>query len=699
MMRVEIWIFTTLFALGVIGGMTYLNVTGVSIRNDKANHDFRATLVEDQDSNSIVDDSNLKNADPEYNNALLQTGDRYLVAGNYALALDRYFEFEKAIPRAGTATVLRQALCYELQQRYSRAEKEYHRVMTTAPNVHHQLLGIAGLCRCLMRMGKLRESLSVLADQTLKIDEYRGVPDEILAPLVYQFAEVLLINAAGVETNLLGPNDPAFEDALPKPELLLRVIDETKQEVRRSIESPTEISVKILQKPSNSANVITASVVADIEPVLMLVSRLTTESDLELLISERAAAAIQNRSKSVKLQSVQLSTLLDSLLGPFGLVWYQIDSELHVVMQDELDPAIAPKQFWFDSAQRALRRFEVRFPDDFRRNLALLSRANLSLIQNQLDSSANLYQELVQAQPGDEVLAKLFFNRAKLQLLLGKNVEANRLFYLAIDQTLEPRIESSSYCLLSSNLLSAGDLEMAIRTSRRGLATATCPEQKQTASLNLARAYLLNDDPFSANNVLFENRDSFNEESAKHLASLFGAYARFIGVKNKTGMLNARNRLFSAIAMTPDSDYASFADCYFAAHAFQELGFTENANDKYVLALSRPDVGTWQRRILYELALAKKGTGQTEEALSMFQTLVDRNDDSWNRLALHRIAEIFAESNQTAACIETCKKLWQSDLTDEEKKAALQVLGIAYQQQGEHYSAALCFAGILPDSL
>jgi tetratricopeptide (TPR) repeat protein len=284
-------------------------------------------------------------------------------------------------------------------------------------------------------------------------------------------------------------------------------------------------------------------------------------------------------------------------------------------------------------------------------------------------------------------------------MLLGKNEESNRLLFLAVDQTLDPQIESSSYCLLSSNLLSAGDLELAIRTSRRGLATAVTAQQKQSAALNLARAYLLSDDPFSANNVIFANRDSFSDDSAKHLASLLGAYARFIGLKNKSGMLNARNRLFRAIATIPDSEYASFADGYFAAHALQELGFVEKAIDKYLLALSRPDLGSWQNRLLYELALAHRRTGQTDEAMSIFQTLTDENNDQWYRRALHQIAEIHVANRQNKASIEVCRKLWQAELNEQEKQATLQVLGVAYQQQGEHYSAALCFAGILPDSL
>lgn len=691
MLRVEIWIFTTLFACGVIGGMTYLNLTGIPSADSRTTNDASDSFLNDKIQT-------FKASDPEYTNSLLQSGDRYLIAGNYALALDRYFEFEKAVPLSGTATLLRQALCNELQHEYARAETTYNLVITSAPNIHHQLLGIAGSARCLAQMGKRADSMAVLSDQALKIDQYRAVPDEILAQLIYEYANVLLMNSEGAEINLLSPNGAAFGSAATIPELQLEVIDETSQLADGAPNHGDELKIEILQRPSNSASVITVSVSARIQPVLMLISQLSAASDLELLISERATIAIQNRAKTVQLRSIQLSTLLDTLLAQFGLVWYQLDGELHVVTHQELDAAIAPRQFWYDSAQRAFRHFELRFQDNFRRNLALLSRANLSLVQNRLDAADNQYQELAQAQPGDEVLAKLFFNQAKLQMLFGRSEAANQLLFLAIDQTLEPEIESSGYCLLGENLLATGDLDSTIRSGRRGLATAVNPIQKQSASLTLARAYLLNNDPFSANNVLFENRASFAGASEKNLASILGTYARYIGVKNKTGVRNARNRLFSAVAMIPDSDYASFADCYLAAHAYRELGFVDRAISKYLLALSRPDVGAWQRPILYELAMTQKSVGRTEDARTTLQGMVDTSGDLWSRRALRQLAEIFADNRQTSESIEACKKLWQLGLNEEEKQAVLQILGTAYQQQGEHHSAALCFAGLLPDT-
>ena len=131
----------------------------------------------------------------------------------------------------------------------------------------------------------------------------------------------------------------------------------------------------------------------------------------------------------IVLRAQPLSTVLDQLLGPFELAWYQLDSELHVVGLTELAADIPPNQFWFDAAQRAMRQFEMSFPENERRLSSLLARANLSLIQNRLDIALNHYRELVQSQPRDELLAKLFFNQGKLQALLKQPQEASRLFY------------------------------------------------------------------------------------------------------------------------------------------------------------------------------------------------------------------------------------------------------------------------------
>ena len=423
MLRVEFWILATLFAVGTIAGMTYLNLLedpscnpvapptpntqpaleARSFPEDSMPVGVRTLSTPDQSIDSFE-------APDLERNASLLIGDRYLISGNHTLALKNYYDFEKTAAKTGSATLLRQALCCEMQQQFGLARKKYFRATTESANRNHQLVGIAGLTRCWMREGKRFEALERLAEQNLKLDHYLDVPEEIRSQLAYQFAKVLESYAIGETEDLTLPMGLAFQRVKPKPEAFLNAIDQTYEGSASNREVPPQSKIEILQRPSNSLTVITASISAKIESVPDLIRQIAVAAELELMVSQEAGAAIQNRSKTVVLQAAPLSSVLDALLVPFDLVWYQIDSKLHIVDRDELDPAISPDQVWFDSAQRAFRRFELTFDDDRRRQASLLSRANLNVKQKRFDVAANQYQELAQAQPGDEILANLFFD-------------------------------------------------------------------------------------------------------------------------------------------------------------------------------------------------------------------------------------------------------------------------------------------------
>lgn len=703
MLRVEIWIFTTLFALGVIGGMTYLNLQGYSLAptqsvgadTDDGNKEqgFLSNYASDNDSEL---NSRPNSGLTETRKSPLDLGDRYLVTGNFELALDYYYEFEKSSGDSGARILLREAFCCELQKEFDQAEKKYYLAITRAANEAHRLLGIAGFARCLAHSGKQFEAREILVDQALKLDRFKLVPEEVRAQLVFQLAKAIEASALGKVADLTEPHGVVFDNPSPRPEVFLKVADQRHEPTPQLDELP-DASIEILQRPSSSLNVITASISANLEPVEMMLARLATAAQLNLRISPNASSMIRNRSKTIALDAVPLSHVFDKLLTVFDLVWYQLDSDIHIVTQSEVDPAISTNQFQFDAAHRAHRSFELNFPDNERRPSALLSRANMYLVQKNYDKAANLYQELAQIQPREAMLAKLFFNRAKLRVLLNRHQDANRLFYLAVDQTFDPNIEAAAYSLLGSNLLSAGELEETIKVSRRALTTAVDPKQKQHASLNLARAYLLNKDPFSANNILFRNREYYEGSSAKPVASILGAYARFIGISDDRGIEVARIRLLSAISMMPESDYISFADSYIASQAYQHLGFREKAVKHLVLALAKPDIGQWRRQIMFELAGNQKRLGQVAEATSTLRYLTE-SDDHWTLDALQELAKIYFETDQIELCIETSKRLWQTELDEDQKRNALTLLGSAYQKKGEHHTAALCFAGILPDT-
>ena len=465
MFRIETWICSTLFAVGIIFGMTYLNLSGYTItgklvsesqpvgteslnvngansvsqdRNSDSNREIYQQLTDSkegikadsaQQSQSRVDKLATKQA--------LSRADQYLIAGNFPLALENYYDFEKYVGESGSAILLREAFCCEMQNRFDLAEEKYYNALSRASGESHRLIGVAGLARCLTQKGNKLDALDMLAEQNLKIDHFVGLPEEVRAQIVYQFAKVLEQYAVGEQNDLTLYHTVAFENIVPKPQFFLNAVDDPGI-VTQSETSTAELQMKVLQRPSDSLTVISASISAKLEPIAILIGHIAAVSDQELMMSEQAQIAIANRSRTIELNSIPLSSVLDQLLAPLGLVWYQVDSELHIVTQEEVDPNVAPRQYWFDAAHRAYRRFEITFDDPSRRHASMLSRGNMSLIQNQLDSASNQYQELTQVQPIGEVLAKLFFNSAKLNQLLDRTENANRLLYLAVDQTQIP---------------------------------------------------------------------------------------------------------------------------------------------------------------------------------------------------------------------------------------------------------------------
>ena len=748
MSRLQIWVFILLFAIAVFGSMSYLHVTGMIEPNSEEQKtlatasDTRLELPSNESSelpgslghpdqengrlvatlaSSNTNALEIRNEEAEFVEDLLIRGDQYLTAGNYGLALENYYAFEKTHAKDQSAILLRQALCCEFQGHYKLANRKYRSVISNAQNSNHQLLAIAGFARCLTERENYFEALGVLTEQTLKIDGKDAVPEETRAQLLYQYAKVLEIYAIELATLFQSPNDgtasqsnqPVFsskgkikdltepfavatESLLPNVERFLAAVDFPVTANNPQNQNRDGITINLLQRPSSSTNVISVSVSGRLQPVSALLGQLTATAGLELLVSPKARSIITGRSRTLNLKSVSLSSVLDQLVVSFDLVWFQEGEQIHLFSKDEFEPGsgVTP-QFRFDSANRAFRRLEIDFSEDERRNSCLLSRANLSLLRGDYDRAANQYQELDQVKPTGELQAKMFFNLGKLNMLLKRVDEANRFFYLAVDQTLDSDLESSSYCLLSSNHLSAGNLDGAVKTGRRGLTTAVSVEQVQLATLNLARAYLMLNDPFSANTMLFRNSDYFENPQARAIASVLGAYARSIGVTDENGLRTERIRLLTGVSAIKNEDYLSFADCYIAALSLEQLGFREEAAMKLLAALAKPDVGSWQRKILLELGMLQRRMGQIDQASQTLEALISEEDE-WTTPALRQLAQLYTETGQSDRCIRICKQLWEADLEETQKSFTLQVLGTAYQNKGEHHTAALCFAGVLP---
>ena len=719
MLRVETWMLSTLFAFGVIAGMVWLNLA-----QPEAAPMVTSKTVQ-KNSESQYSDGEPVTANPapdaeaaEFVSSSLQRGDRYLIAGNYQAALSHYRDVGTHRPSDDTSVLLREAFCYELSGWYPKASDRYHRSIATAQNDNHRLLAITGYARCLLRDGKQGTALETLVEPMLRIEQYTGVPVETRSWLSYLYARVIetaaLLNAEAksseslASTDLTLPHSVVFDKSQITPDLFLSVVDQPCEDLTTRMLEHDRIIATVVQRPGDSIDMISLSVGASLASVETLAAQLTEEAQLSLKISPLAAAILKHKSRTVQLEGASLSLIMDALLLPYDLAWFQSGREIRVMTMPEIaesDAGIeALSSFRFDTADRALRWFELEFQTSEFRHAALLSRGNLMLIQKRYGAAANRYQELELTLPNDEMLASLFFNQAKLHLLLGQFAEARRFLYMAIDQTGSSDVESSGYCLLSSSLLAEAELDSAITTARRGIATAVNARQTRWATLNLARAYLLVNDPFAANDALFRSRDAFAEMDSddpviakqRKVASLLGAYARFRGVSDERRIQAERLRMLSAIAMIDDAAWQSFADCYVASQAYRELGFDRKATEKMILALAKPDVGQWRRQLLFELGQLQKKAGRIQEAIYTFELLTETSD-RWRTASLENLVTLYADQGDIERSVEGCRLLWKLDLNEHQKTTTLMVLGHAFQLQGEHHSAALCFAGILPD--
>ena len=64
-----------------------------------------------------------------------------------------------------------------------------------------------------------------------------------------------------------------------------------------------------------------------------------------------------------------------------------------------------------------------------------------------------------------------------------------------------------------------------------------------------------------------------------------------------------------------------------------------------------------------------------------------------------RSAELSLEQNQPEDAIRTCRLLIDATDTPQLERAALRIMGRAYERKKNHQAAIYCFAGMLPEEL
>ncbi len=231
----------------------------------------------------------------------------------------------------------------------------------------------------------------------------------------------------------------------------------------------------------------------------------------------------------------------------------------------------------------------------------------------------------------------------------------------------------------------------------RSLSLASDHQVRRDAALNLARAYLLNNDPYSANKVLFENFDLINTSQRSSVVGFLSSFARYLGTSDKVSQSKARERLMISLIMIKDSDLETIFDKLIASRAYSEMGLIQRSNQLLKLAENENSVDRWRRKIEFQLAIQQFDDIDDHQAIKILSRLAKDASDSVGQNAALRLAKYELHHNQYQACLKRCHLLTQTASDQQIIIEALKVMGSAYRRLGQHRSAAVCFSGMVPE--
>ena len=696
MFRAEVWLTALLLATGTVGGVMY-NWPEPEVEKTVEAPVAPSKQEEQSRGLSLIADRS-QQAQPTAPLELdpLRLGDRLLLGGNFIGAYQQYSKLQnQSSGQPDDSLQVRLGVASELGGFLEKAEQHYRDAIQSSNEQSIQKLwALLGTARIWESQDRLDQAISLLSELYLMY-ENDVYPIELRLPISRRLSECLLKRflqeSLGKENTRWAPIEYFWCGTRIEP-----MIDSAVRLQTEAMNTPAA-SLQVIQNPLNDVELALVDANLQSHPLNLLIGDLTRDSGLQITVSPAARTTLSGRTLRANVAAMPVSVLLDQVLAPLGLAWFQQDGVVRIHGLSELTRQ-QKNSFQIGRMQRSLRQLQLNTESGPERSAALMHDGNVLFAQMDYANAATRYRAARQLQPTGELNAKLYFNEAMLALTRKQREDALGGFYRALDQTLMPQLQALAYAHIAELELELGRPDKAIPAAARGLRLSNAPSRRAKNLMILAKAYLFEEDPFSANQVLFDNSPSLSDPRRQRMASVISTYARFRALKPVSGLQNEGERLVLALAALRPEDPSGFLDHLLISRAFDDVGFRSKAIDHLSIASNNVATGYWENRIRFELADMLYQAGDLDQAKQVLRTL-QQSEGSALLIKRHVLeAKIAFGQGDHAACESLCSSLLTLPLNSEAKKETLELLGRTYQEIGKHYAAALCFAGLLPDS-
>jgi tetratricopeptide (TPR) repeat protein len=626
----------------------------------------------------------------------LRAGDRLLLGGNFLGAHQQYNKLASKADVAGDASLeLRLGLAAERAGFLSQGEAHFRSVIqASSSSAAQKLWALVATARVWEAQSRLDEASRLLCELFLLYSHDR-FPAEFRSTIITQLANCLQKQFLNSQYGSLQPQPLVPHYFWSEPQLEPILADSIAVPESPS-GNPQSNVIELVQNPMNQIPLMVVDSNASFRPILQWIDDLAVTILAPIEISPKARAVLAGRSIRMDVNSIPVPVLLDQLFAPYAVVWRFHEQGIAVEHRRELTPE-ERRSFDLDHAQRLLRYLQMNVSSVPDRQVALMHDGNNCYLDSDWQTAANKYQAAAELQPSGELSALLYFNTALLHLAGGESQRALDQFYRSLDQTLSHPLQAAAYGMIAELELEAGRPSQAITTAARGLRLASDPGIVTQNAMALAKAYLLEDEPYAANQVLFDSAAQISDGRVRRVASVLGAHARFQAIKPFSGLQREGERLVLTLAAMQPGDPQDFIEHILIARAFESVGFRTKAAEHLELASSGSSPAIyWTTRIRLELAQILSSRGEVERASEVLDAVELLPEDPLAADVGLLNAGIKFELDRLGECEELCQKLLAIDGSTEHKQKVLTLLGKTYSQSGRHHAAALCFAGLLP---
>lgn len=621
--------------------------------------------------------------DPDAVQTAINRADGFLEEENPSRALDILIAL-KGSGIENSQLILRRAICNEELRNFTAAHDLYRELAQQSDRPVLRDSARVSQARVLQSSGQNESALAILSTALAASDETVTV---VGAEASHLFSQLLLKSSSeGYRTGLKVASDSWSPSAR-------RVINSVSSAPGDSA-ATADPEFRVVSQFGTGADSFQLTVRHPQLPAPHLIEAASQTTGVEISVSRKAEQLLRSRTLRMARSSVSLAELLDLASLPFGLIWVEQENKISIVVQSELSPEklLARKS---EITVRTLRTALSTWPAHELAPVTWVSLANLQAQRNETDAALSLYSQFLREFPKSPLAATAWFNKSIVEAKNGQYQDALDSMYRVVDGFSGHSLESKVWLQIGRLKLNADEIEDSIRPLVRAATTAHDQHVQAEAANALAQAYILLKKYHAASMVLMDYRDAVRKEPHSRVSAMLGTLARFrvaTGVRRE----GEGQRLISALANLRTADYEEDSLRLLAGQAWRELGLHDQMASLYRASIEATADSQLRRRMLFELSDWLRVSGATEESEALLKQ-IGAGDDKWAQRAHESQARIKLAAGDTKSCITIARDLLKHSAGEaSSKRRLLDLLGQAYEAQGDYSLAAQCFSGIIP---